>query len=161
MVLRALALSLAAMPAHAEVYSFCWPGSGGYAVTGTMEVPDIGLVTQDDVTAFTITGWHDGVRIGSWDLAELTPTTSWVLSFDTRTMSFPMGGGYGAYQAWNAGGGADDCGTPGFGFNAGNNAQDICLDDTWITESMVDRNRPLLAVQGREVPDCFAVPLLG
>ena len=160
MVLRTLLLCTA-LPAQAEVYSFCWQGSGGYSVTGTFEAPAIGRVTQDDVTAFAITGWHDGVRIGAWDLSELQPETSWILSFDTRTMSFPVGGGLGAYQAWNAGGGADDCGTPGFGFNAGNNAQDICIDDTWITESMVDRDRPILAVKGRKAPDCMTVPLLG
>ena len=160
--MRALALALL-LPAaaSAETYAFCWIGSGGYSMSGVMEAEGRGLITQDEVTAFEITGFLDGVRIGHWDLADRTEATSWILTFDTRTLEFPTGGGLGSYQAWNADGTASDCGDPGFGFNAGNNAQDVCLDGVWMTDSMVDRDRPFLAVRGSAPPDCSAVPLMG
>ena len=162
MVLRAAVLaSLAALPARAETYAFCWIGSGGYSMSGTMEAEGHGLVTQDEVSGFEITGFRDGVRIGHWGLADRTDATTWILTFDTRRLEFPTGGGPGSYQAWNADGTASDCGDPGFGFNAGNNAQDVCVDGVWITDSMVDRDRPFLAVRGSEPPDCSAVPLMG
>ena len=160
MVLRALLL-LAALPAHADTYAFCWIGAGGYSMSGTMEAEGRGILTEADVTAFEITGFRDGVRIGAWSLADRTPETTWILTFDTRTLEFPTGGGPGAYQAWNADGTASDCGVPGFGFNAGNNAQDVCVDGVWVTDSMVDRDRPFLARRGSEAPDCAAVPLMG
>lgn len=160
------ALALAAAPAAAETWEFCWQGSGGWEMFGRMEVaegaPD--FIDQTHVTDFYIAGFLDGAPMGSWQLGDRTPRTSWHLRFDRVSGQFPTGGlrPDGAdYQAWNAGGSADDCGIPGFGFNAGNNAQDVCVDGQWRTDSMVERETPFPAYRDSLPFDCPAVPLLG
>jgi len=145
MIKIATLLVCLAVPAQAADFEFCWKGANGYRMEGTMTVPDaamdLALVTHDDVTAFTIRGFQDDVPLGAWSLSQLTPTTSWNLSFDPRGMVFPTGGMHDGPkgQAWNAGGRADDCDDPGFGFNSGTNAQDLCVNNVWRTDSMINR----------------------
>ncbi|MEM7724296.1 MAG: hypothetical protein AAF376_18275 [Pseudomonadota bacterium] len=142
---------IAAGPAQAATFHFCWIGGAGYTMRGEITFPDsllgTGLITQDDVTDFRIMGFHDGIPIGAWSLARLKPHTTWVLSFDTNTLAFPMGGirSENSYQAWNANGRVNDCGVGGFGFNGGNWAQDVCIDNTYIEVSSIDPNTPLQA----------------
>jgi len=144
-MIRAVILTLAlASPAAAAEFEFCWVGASDYTMTGRMTVPDAalgGIVTQDDVTAFSITGFYRGLPVGSWDLADRTPTTTWHLRFDPATMTFPTGGMHNSAngQAWNANGAVNDCGNPGFGFNSGTNAQDVCVNGRFITDSSIDR----------------------
>lgn len=163
-VRTAVLLALFAAPVQAADFSFCWIGGGGYTMAGTMTVPDDrldGIVTEEDVTAFRITGFREGRPIGAWDLTQRTADTTFHLRFDPRAMAFPMGGDSTAnYQAWNADGTASNCGAGGFGFNAGNNAQDICLDNTWITASMVNRYTPLTVIGSADPPPCPEPPLL-
>lgn len=142
---------IAAGPAHAATFHFCWIGGAGYTMRGEITFPDnllgTGLITQDDVTDFRIMGFQDSIPIGSWSLAQRKPTTTWVLTFDTTTLAFPMGGirAENSYQAWNANGRVNDCGVNGFGFNGGNWAQDVCIDNTYIEVSSIDPNTPLQA----------------
>lgn len=143
---------LAALPAEAARFQFCWVGANGYTMEGQIEFPDAllntGLITEADVTDFRIQGFKDGLPIGFWSLEMLTPTTSWTVSFDTKALRFPMGGSRsaGTYQEWNANGEVNDCGAVGgFGFNGGNWAQDVCIDNTWIEESSIDPFTPLQA----------------
>ncbi|MCP1167477.1 hypothetical protein NHG85_02860 [Limimaricola sp. ASW11-118] len=156
MPIAALA-ALLALPAQAVELYFCWQGAAGYSMTGTMRFPDALLdaprLDEADVTGFEITGWHEGERLGSWSLAALTPETSWMLNFAPREMRFLMPG-MGVFQAWNADGGVSDCGTPGFGFNAGNGGQDICVDGRFVTESTIPWSTPLLATPEPVNPDC-------
>ena len=151
-MIRALILSglaVLATPLHAATFQFCWIGGAGYTMRGTITFPDAllgtGMITQDDVTAFSIQGFHDGLPIGAWSLAQIKPHTTWTLSFDTIAMEFPTGGirAEHSYQAWNANGQVNDCGIGGFGFNAGNWAQDVCIDNTYIEVSSIDRYTPL------------------
>lgn len=143
---------LAATPAHAAQFQFCWTGANGYTMEGVIEFPDAlqntGLITETDVTGFQIIGFLDGVAIGSWSLDQLTPQTSWTLRFDTDTLRFPTGGirSLNSYQEWNANGQVNDCGAVGgFGFNGGNYAQDVCVDNVWIEDSSIDPDTPLFA----------------
>ncbi|WP_341212544.1 hypothetical protein [uncultured Limimaricola sp.] len=146
-----------ALPVQAVELQFCWRGAAGYTMTGTMVFPDTLLsasrITQDDVTRFEITGWHNGARIGGWTLEALRPETSWRLEFDPQEMRFPMPG-IGVFQAWNADGGVADCGTPGFGFNAGSGGQDVCVDGRFVTESTIPWQTPLFAGPDPVNPDC-------
>lgn len=159
-----IALILGAAPASAETRYICWRCNAGYSMTGEMTYTDAaaarGIVTQDDITDFRITGFLDGVEIGHWDLAERTPATSWLLRYDPRNHRFILGGGFGLYQAWNANGEVNDCGAGGFGFNSGNAGQDVCIDNRYIAESTID---PLTPFPSYAVlpPDCVGPPLLG
>jgi hypothetical protein len=62
-----------------------------------------------------------------------------------------------SYQEWNANGQVDDCGSPGFGFNGGNWAQDFCIDNVWIEESSIDPDTPLPAVPMDQALRCESV----
>ncbi len=148
----ALALLLAAAPANAARFQFCWTGANGYTMEGQIEFPDAlvdtGLITEAEVTDFQIIGFLDGVALGSWSLSQLTPQTSWVLRFDTTSLRFPTGGirTVNSYQEWNASGQVNNCGaTGGFGWNGGNYAQDVCIDNVWIEDSSIDPDTPLFA----------------
>ena len=138
-----------AAPVQAARFQFCWIGGGGYTMRGMIEFPDTllntGIITQDQVTDFAIWGFHDDVPVGSWALSGLKPTTTWEMSFDTTALAFPMGGvrAENTYQAWNANGEVNDCGANGFGFNGGNWAQDVCINNTYIEISSIDRYTPL------------------
>ncbi len=163
----ALVTCIATSTAAAE-FEFCWEGANDYRMEGWMTVPDAALakplVTQDDVTGFFIQGYKDDVPIGAWDLSQLTVFTSWNLSFDPRGMVFPTGGMHDSPkgQAWNAGGRADDCGDPGFGFNSGTNAQDLCVNNVWRTDSMISRyTRFPVFEAGTANLDCGGAALLG
>ena len=148
MIRSALILALSAAPAQAATHGFCWRGAGEYRIEGFVTYPDAlagGIVTEEDVTGFGIVGWRGEAYLGRWSLKELTEATSWTLRFDAGRLEFPMGGSRadGTYQEWNANGFADDCGDPGFGFNGGNRAQDICVDGMFIDESGVPPETPL------------------
>lgn len=157
MILRPLALavaaSLAAHPVAASAqFQFCWIGANGYTMEGQIEFPDellnTGIINETQVTGFRIQGFRDGLPIGFWSLDMLKPETSWELYFDTRSMLFPTGGSRSqqTYQEWNANGEVNDCGASGgFGFNGGNWAQDVCIDNVWIEDSSIDPFTPLQA----------------
>ncbi len=153
--------------ANAVTLNFCWRGAAGYTLTGQMTFPDAlrdaRRITEDDVTGFAITGYLDGLRIGSWDMRSRGPTTTWHLRFSPATMTFPTGGSFRgeASQGWNANGDVDDCGAQGFGFNSGNYAQDVCLSDVYIEQSSIDPATPLRATAGPVTPACDSVPLMG
>lgn len=142
-----LLLLTLALPAQAETHVFCWMGANGYRIEGSLTYPDgtTGRITEDDVTAFAIAGFRDDAFLGRWSLDDLTPQTSWTLSFDTDRLAFRMGGfrQNDTYQEWNADGTATDCGNPGFGFNGGNQAQDVCVDGVFIAESGIPPDTPL------------------
>lgn len=155
-----LALCLASSQAHAVDYYFCWQGANGYTMTGQMSVNPVAVikpvVTQDDVTLFKIAGYQNGTILGKWDMATRLGDASWFLTFDPAAREFmtPAQIGLGVSQAWNANGNADDCGTPGFGFNLGNFAQDFCVNDTWIEESGMPPETPFLVSPIPVDPQC-------
>ena len=160
--IAALATALAG-PAQAATQTFCWLGANEYRVEGYITYPDTAqgwLLTENTVTDFGITGWRGNTFLGEWSMKDLTPDTSFTLRFNTRTMAFPMGGYRedDTYQEWNADGTATDCGTPGFGFNGGNRAQDICVDGQFIEESGIDPDTPLSIAPGATNP-CGPLPM--
>jgi hypothetical protein len=161
--LAVAALAALAPPAQAAVHAFCWIGANGYRMEGGIGYPDAlegGIVTERDVTEFVIAGWQGDAFLGRWSLEQLTPETTWVLRFDTRTLSFPMGGyrAEGTYQAWNADGTVDDCGVPGFGFNGGSAYQDVCVDNTFRRDSSIEPDTPLAISVNPDDP-CGPVPM--
>lgn len=168
MIRSAALITCIATTAPAAEFEFCWEGANEYRMEGIMTVPDAALdqaiVTHDDVTGFFIQGFQNDVPIGAWDLSQLTVFTSWNLSFDPRGMVFPTGGMHNSPkgQAWNAGGRADDCGDPGFGFNSGTNAQDLCVNNVWRTDSMISRYTRFPVFElGTVDLDCGGIALLG
>ena len=152
--------------AQAAVLNLCWTGGSGYTMTGRMELPDSAMrkpmVREGDITAFKITGYLNGAWVGSWNLQNRTETTSWALYFDPQTFTFPMAPdlGQSVTQEWNADGDVDDCGTPGFGFNAGNYAQDVCINGTYIEPSSIDPATTLFATFDPVTPDCKSAAAL-
>ena len=169
-MIRTIALvSLLATPADAVVIHICWQGSNGYTMTGRIEFPDslltAPIVTQADITAFRITGYLEGQLLGKWDLSDLTPTTTRYLRYDPVTMTFPTTAtnlsATGIDQGWNANGDVTDCGSPGFGFNAANYAQDICLNGIWVEPSGVPPETPFKAsAVAPFTPDCAGPALV-
>lgn len=164
----AAAVALYSTHAQAAIVHFCWVGGNGYTMTGTMEFPDelldAEMITEADVTRFKISGYLDGQLIGTWSLDQLTPTTSWTLRYLPRTMVFPTTEGplSGSYQEWNADGTATDCGPGGFGFNAGNYAQDFCLNGVWVEPSGVPPETPFVAQTTAPYrSDCAGTALIG
>ena len=169
----ALVAFLAAPPlsnmADAAVIHICWQGSNGYTMTGRMEFADSLLagpvVTEADISAFRITGYLEGQLLGKWDLSDLTPTTTGYLRYDPVTMTFPTTAtnlsATGIDQGWNANGDVTDCGSPGFGFNAANYAQDICLNGIWVEPSGVPPETPFKAsAVAPFTPDCAGPALV-
>ncbi|MEO1307216.1 MAG: hypothetical protein AAFV38_04625 [Pseudomonadota bacterium] len=157
--------SATSVQASSAEYQFCWVGSNGYYMEGWMafdaSLQGTGLITQDQITGFRIEGFHEGVSLGSWSLEGKAPDTTWILTFDTINLEFPTGStGVSDYQAWNADGTASNCGNPGFGFNAGNNAQDVCVNGQWITDSMIDRFTPFFVRLAADGPACGQPELL-
>lgn len=147
MIRSVLLAGLLATPAHAVTHAFCWVGAAGYRVEGTISYPDGagGILTERDITGFAIAGYRDDAYLGHWSIAEAGPRTTFTLRFDIERLAFPMGGdrGAGTYQAWNADGFAEDCGDPGFGFNGGDRAQDLCVDGIFIEPSGIAPDMPL------------------
>ncbi|MFO8127909.1 hypothetical protein [Yoonia sp.] len=146
----AVATCLLANSADAADFYFCWEGANGHTMTGQMSINPTALnkpiVTQDDVTLFRIAGYRDGQLLGKWDMASRDDDDSWFLNYDPARSVFMTPGemGLGVSQAWNADGTATDCGTPGFGFNLGNFAQDFCLNGVWVEESGMPPETPFL-----------------
>lgn len=147
-------LTLTAATASAEpvTYAFEWQGSGGYAVRGALKYNSEDVtgrfVVARDLGCFVIEGTHEGEPIGRWALTMLDEQTTWRLHLDPVTKSFLVDGeGIEMPQAWNMNGYGNDCGEGGFGFNIGNAAQDICLDNQLIFESQVDPAQPFPAVR--------------
>jgi hypothetical protein len=169
MILRAaLALALLTQPAQAATIWFCWVGANDYSMSGRMEFPDelltAPIITEADITAFQIKGYRDGVPIGSWDLRDIQPWTTWYLRYWPDRQEFPVNGAVpGPFdQGWNADGTATDCGPGGFGFNAGNYAQDFCLNGVWLEDSGVPPPTPFLALTAPpDQPDCRLPALIG
>jgi len=161
-VLPTLACLTAALagPVQAADINFCWIGANGYTMTGRMEVPDAlmtqAVVTEDEITAFKIAGYHDGKLLGTWDMADRAPGSTWHLRFDPVAMEFLTGGSFRTHrsQGWNADGQVRDCGMPGFGFNSGNFAQDICVNGTYIRDSAVAPDTPFLISSYAFTPNC-------
>lgn len=156
----ALVLALYGTQGHAVDYYFCWEGANGYTMTGQMSVDPAAmarpLVTEADVTDFRIAGYLDGTLIGKWDMLTRNDNSPWQLHFDPIAGAFltPDQVGLGVSQAWNAGGTADDCGNPGFGFNLGNYAQDFCLDGVWVEDSGMPPETPFLVSATPVSPIC-------
>lgn len=142
---------MSAAPATAADIYFCWVGAGGYTLTGHMDISEDAmnksLVTESDVTAFKIIGYHDGTRVGTWALAQRTPDTTWHLRFDPASLTFLTGGSFATdrSQGWNADGTAANCGDPGFGFNSGNAGQDVCLNGNYVAQSTITPETPFIA----------------
>ncbi len=157
-----LAALVLTSPAKAATHAFCWIGANDYRMEGFISYPDTvdGIVTEDTVTDFGIAGYRGETLLGQWSLKDRTPSTSFILRFDTRTLSFPMGGipAQGTYQEWNANGAVNNCGTPGFGFNGGNAFQDVCVNDTFIRESSIEPDTPLTVSANPETP-CGPLPM--
>ncbi|MEL7184610.1 MAG: hypothetical protein AAFY65_09905 [Pseudomonadota bacterium] len=162
MIRAALLFAALASPAQAVTYGFCWRGSNEYRIEGFISYPDgaTGLITEDEVTGFGITGWRGESYLGQWSLKDLTDETSWTLRFDADALAFRMGGfpSEDSYQEWNANGFADDCGNPGFGFNGGNRAQDVCVNGQFIDESGIDPDTPLSIAPDAANP-CGPLPM--
>lgn len=142
----------AAVAAEPVTWAFEWQGNGGYAVRGGLSYDSAGLpgpfVREGDVACFVIEGTRDGAPVGRWALTMLNEQTSWRLHFDPAGGRFVVDGeGIWMPQAWNMNGEGTDCGAGGFGFNIGNAAQDICLDDTLIVDSQVPPDDPFPAVR--------------
>ncbi|MGX9355211.1 hypothetical protein ACS3SW_08630 [Roseobacteraceae bacterium S113] len=138
--------------AQEVTYRFSWEGGGGYAMSGAFsydpaEIAD-GIVREGDLTCFAVAGAKDGAVLGSFELSEVTPETTWVFtffplihSFATFDAHFPMP------QAWNMDGFGFNCGPGGFGFNIGSAAQDLCFDGQLLVESQVPPDRPFRAMR--------------
>lgn len=155
----------AASPAQAITHFFCWQGGGGYSMTGQFSYPDAlagqPIIRETDVTQFEIIGYFEGDYVGSWDLTRLNDDTSWLLRYDQRSGTFPLKGGSGLYQMWNANGFVNDCGSLGFGFNAGNGGQDVCIDGTYIATSTIDWDTPIVTQGEAPNPTCAGPLILG
>lgn len=159
------ALIVASGTSRSETRYICWRGANGYTMTGKFRYPDAladkPLIRESDLVFFRIEGFLDGAAIGRWSMEDLDPGTSWLLRYDPVRHIFPLTDPSGLYQMWNANGRVDDCGTPGFGFNAGNGGQDVCLDDTFVTASTIDPATPLIGFARAQPADCAGEPLLG
>lgn len=153
-------LALLATPAQAVELFFCWQGANDYTMRGSMQFPDDRLsrriVTEADITAFEIEGFHQGNPIGTWSLSDRTPDTTWYLRYNTKEQGFliikPFVTGY--TQGWNANGNVDDCGEGGFGFNAGSGGQDVCVNGEFIRDSTIALDTPIQVSNDPFPPDC-------
>jgi hypothetical protein len=161
----AISLILVAGTSRSETRYICWRGANGYTMTGKFQYPDDlagrPLIRESDLLSFRIQGFLDAKAIGRWSLEDVGPETSWLLRYDPVRHIFPLTDPSGLYQMWNANGQVDDCGTPGFGFNAGNGGQDVCIDDTFVTSSTIDPATPLISFPRPQPADCTGQPLLG
>lgn len=147
-------------PAQAAELNFCWKGGGGYTMTGRMSLPDAAMfktiLTEEDITAFKISGYHKGQLVGTWNSTQRSKDSTWHLRFDPAGMLFLTGGRFASFasQGWNADGDVANCGPSGFGFNTGSYAQDICINGTYIEDSSIAPDTPLLATLDPVTPDC-------
>ena len=150
-VIFMLATFAAPVFAQDAIYRFEWVGGGGYRMVGAMSFNPAaasGLVTQDDVSCFEIQGFLEEEPVGRWDLSKRGLGTAWRLHFRPEAERFlVVGDGFPMPQAWNMRGDGLGCGEGGFGFNLGNVAQDLCIDETLIKESQADPYQPFPAVR--------------
>ena len=161
-MLRVLAFVATCGPvsSFAATVNFCWQGAEGYTMTGRMQIPDPlmqrAIVTEADVTQFKIAGYKDGQLLGTWDNSRAAQGATWHMRFAPLTMTFLTGGSFAGphSQGWNADGNVQNCGSPGFGFNSGNYAQDICVNGTYVHTSSVPPETPLVATFDPVSPDC-------
>lgn len=150
-IATALMVSVAATSVQALDLHFCWTGGGGYTMVGQMKLPEgamsRGIITEQDVTAFRIDGFHQGQRIGGWDMSQRAADTTWHLRFDPVGLEFLTGDHFSGTrsQGWNANGAVNNCGEGGFGFNSGSAAQDICLGGRYVSASSIAPDTPLMA----------------
>lgn len=155
--LAAVAAAVAAMgtadAASAASWRFEWVGGDGYRMVGAFSMSDAEagaeIVDGDALACFVIRGFDGDQPIGVWRISQLTDATFWNFSFEPRTGLFPVGGvsfGPGG-QEWNMSGAGDGCGAEGFGFNAGNAAQDLCVDDAWVSASSQPAGQPFVAIR--------------
>ena len=137
------------LSASEAIYRFAWEGEGGYSMQGAMAFKEGPVIVRRwDVTCFFIEGFHEGERIGGWNLSMLRPSTFWRLHFDALNGAFLVEGqGVAMPQAWNMAGDGSGCGQGGFGFNLGNIAQDICLNNEVVLASQKDPFAPFPAVR--------------
>lgn len=167
-----LVLILMAVPAMGEPLSFrfSWEGGNGFTMDGAVAFdpdarPDPWL-RESDVTCFQVEGRRDGEPVGRWTLTMLRPETTWRLHFDLTTQVFLVDGDGSEVwmpQAWNMDGAGANCGRPGFGFNAGNVAQDLCVDGRLIVASQRPPAAPFAAERAQVQFDrdaCRVPPLL-
>ena len=140
--------------------NLCWVGANGYTMTGRMELPDSKMlqtvVTEDDVTAFKVSGYRKGELLGTWDANRRGASDTWHLRFDPAGLQFMVGSRFAgtASQGWNADGSVENCGAAGFGFNAGDFSQDLCVNGMYIEDSSIDPTTPLLGTFDPVTPDC-------
>lgn len=140
-----------AQPALPEnvIYRFNWDGANGYRLEGALSFDRTQsgpLVREGDVTCFEISGFKDETPLGRWNLSMLLPDTPWRLNFFAPESRFLVeGDGAWMPQAWNMRGDGAGCGKDGFGFNLGNIAQDICLNDQVVIASQIDPFQPFPA----------------
>ena len=166
MIRTTLLLALWAQPSHAALVHFCWAGSNGYTMTGSMEFPNdlaqADVITEQEVTRFRIAGFRNGELIGTWDMSTREPDDTWYLRYFPKLMQFPTNGEVlGPFdQGWNADGTAMDCDKGEFGFNAGSYAQDFCLSGVWIEESGVEPEKPFIAQTTAPTDPACAGPAL-
>jgi hypothetical protein len=161
--------SVAAAQAEPRIYAFTWAGQGGYEMRGALAFESartIGLITESEVDCFVIEGFLNGQPLGRWALGMLNEDTTWTLAFDPVTEGFVVFGSLAIMpQGWNMNGGGTDCGNPGFGFNIGNAAQDLCVNGELIFESQVDPSRPFPAKRVATFPFpadvCLGPKLIG
>ncbi|MAM62675.1 MAG: hypothetical protein CMH11_14430 [Maritimibacter sp.] len=133
-------------------YSFTWEGAGGYVMQGGIafdsDRPGGRLVRENDVQCFVIEGFRNGEPIGRWALGQLTEETTWTLTFSPAQSAFVVYGPMADMpQAWNMNGFGENCGDPGFGFNIGNFAQDLCVDGELARDSQIAPARPFPATR--------------
>lgn len=136
-------------------YSFTWSGENGYWLHGAIGFDSAdavsGIIREWDVTCFEIKGFRTDDFLGRWALGELTAKTAWRVHFDLNSEAFlVVGDGYDMPQAWNMRGDGNGCGAGGFGFNLGNLAQDICVDDAVVIESQTGSFQPFPATRDDE-----------
>lgn len=143
----------AATAADAASWRFEWVGGGDYRMVGAFSIAEADLdaerVRGDDLICFVMRGYRGDEPIGVWRITELTAETYWNFSFEPASGRFPVGGlSFGPDgQEWNMSGAGDGCGEGGFGFNAGNAAQDLCVNDVWVSASSRPAAEPMTAVR--------------
>ncbi len=151
---------LSCLNARAEgpIYRFHWQGGDGYTMDGALSFDPATpgpIIRDSDVVCFFIEGRDEGALIGRWDMSMLHPGSIWRLHFDAGRAAFLVEGeGVHMPQAWNMAGSGSGCGQDGFGFNLGNIAQDLCVDDKVIIASQVDPYAPFGATRD----DAFRFP---
>ncbi len=145
--------------------NFCWAGANGYTMTGRMQVPDSlmshAVLTENDITSFKISGYLNGQLLGNWNMKQAGEDSTFHLRFDPVGMTFLTGGSFPAThsQGWNADGNVANCGSPGFGFNSGNYAQDVCVNGRWMEESSIAPETPFLVTTQAVTTDCKVVSM--